>query len=502
MMTAVVLSALPGGVHAAPDMSAPYADLPYPEGSAPSSVSVSRDGSIIAVATSMSGNLTVYSVAEQAKLWTATNAWGSRGGAEVSGDGERVLAFDGLGTVRMYRTDGGGQAEWAHSLNEDVFNIATSYDGTITVAGTAGAVHLFDQSGHVRSYHSGGSEEMRVAMSLDGQVIYAIAGSYLYYLAPDLSAADAESLGGTLGSPWQGDVGLEVSDDGQTVVASYLDYGASKLVVVKRQPSSIHYFYPTFGGGSPRFALSGDGSTVLLTDNDGIHLYDTLSRATVWSRAAGAQLSGVSISPDGAEAFVSYPYADTILAYGKGSAEPSGRWTVDDPSHIVMSRDGSTMVVAGGSISVFRATIQLEVTAPGEVDPPGPMVLGFRATANGEPVLGAEVGVTINGTAPYCEVRELGGGHYQVTVYSVPTSYCLVDLSVSRDGLGSASERVPVIVGPYVFDPDPYVPNYDYAFYELRSQIGGLQSLVALLAAVSAVTMVILVLFVGRARKA
>jgi len=489
-------------VLAAPDLDEPFLRVPLPEADSPTSVSVSDDGSLVALGFAASGNVSVYSAVDGRRLWTASIASGYTFDVELSGDGSKVFALSG-GTVYMFAVSEGSVPVWSHGLGVNAFNIVTDFRGDIAVAGTVGAAHLFDENGYVRSFSAAGKTYMTLAMTPDGETTVGGCGDGLYLFDRELNLLKQAVAPGAVGSWWGHDPGIAISDDGQTVVASYIDTSIStKLMVLK--DSFGETYYHTFGPGFPRFCLSDDGRTVLVADRTNLRLLDLVSGSLIWNRTLALMPSGVSISSDGSMALVSHLEDDVIRPYGKGSSLPILEVSLKAPTASAFSRDGFTMVVAGDDLLMFRPAIKLAVTAPHEVGYPGPIVLGFRATYAGEPVLGADVNVTVVGTpSPYYTVTELGDGYYQVQLYSAPpSSYQLIDLSVSLDGLGSASERVPVIVGPYVYNPYPIIPNYDYALYELKSQIGGLQGLVALLAVVSAVTMVVLILFVWKARRA
>jgi hypothetical protein len=176
------------------------------------------------------------------------------------------------------------------------------------------------------------------------------------------------------------------------------------------------------------------------------------------------------------------------------------------PSVSAFSRDGSTLVVGGDSLKVFRPSIELDLQAPSSMVPP--VIIGVRATVDGAPLLGANLTLSVNGTSINCTVTEKGEGYYEIRTfegYVFTDSFVPYNVTVSKAGLRSSSATAPVLVENYPYYPSypSYSsPDYSLELNDLRSQVGGLQGIALLLGLISAVTMIVLVLFVWRSRKA
>ena len=504
LVAAMLFVSVPAQVQAAPDLSRPFFELPSKEQGPASSVSVSHDGSVVVTGTRSTGNVTVYSVLTKKELWTAFTGPGNYFGVAVSGDGSRVYTFDGASTVRMFSVGGGNVSLWSYSMGAQAYNVVTDYDGKIAVVGAQGKAFLFNQSGFVKVYDAADTNWMYMAMTPDGSSIVGACGKNIYFFDSSLKVVDTVWTANDLGSIFMDEVSVAISDDGQTVVASYLQpLSVTRLAIIKK--ASGNYYYPTFGSGDAKFCLSGDGRTIFLTDSDGIYLFDTVSENVLWNRSMDRPPYEIGISNDGSLITAAYQSDGFVRIYGKSSSSPVEEIAVSNPYQCIFSGDGSTLVVNAENLTVFRPSIVLEVNAPSAVQLPNVPVFYIRATVDGAPLLGANVTAEITGENATYEMTEKDSGYYELRVdlYDVEVnSYLHLNITVSKTGLGSATQQKSVLIQPYETYPTyPSAPDYSSQFGDLSSQVSGLQVMVILLGVVSTVTMVVLLLYVWRPRR-
>jgi WD40 repeat protein len=495
----MLIVTVPAQVQAAPDLSRAFFELPSKDQGPASTVSVSHDGSVVATGTRSTGNVTVYSVLTKKELWNAFTGPGNYFGVAVSGDGSRVYTFDGTSTVRMFSVGGGNVSLWSYSMGAQAYNVVTDYYGKIAVVGAQGKAFLFNQSGFVKVFDAVDTSWMYVAMTPDGASIVGACGKNIYFFDSSLKVVDTVWVANDIGSIFMDEVSIAISDDGQTVVASYLQpLSTTRLAIIEK--ASGNYYYPTFGSGDAEFRLSGDGRTIFITDSDGIYLFDTVSENVIWNMSMGRPPYEIGISNDGSMITAAYQSDGLMRIYGKSSSTPVEEVALSNPYQCILSGDGSTLVVNGDNLTVFRPSIVLEMNAPGAVQLPNIPVFYIRATVDGVPLLGANVTAE---NATY-EVTEKGSGYYELRVTSfgeVSNSYHHLNITVSKTGLGSTTQEESVLIWSQDIYPTPFQPDYSSQFSDLNSQVSGLQIMVILLGVVATVTMVMLLLYVWRPRR-
>ena len=241
LAAAMLLVSISAPVQATPDISKVYLQFPSKDDGPVSSVSVSQDGSVVVTGTTYTGNVTVYSTSAKKELWTASTGTGNMFGVAASGDGSVVYTFDGANTVRMYSVSGGKVSKWSYPLGAQAYNVVTDYQGKIAVVGAQGKAFLFNQNGFVKAFDAADTHWMYVDMTPDGKTVVGACGKNIYFFDSGLNVTDTEWTANNFGSIWSNEVSVAISDDGQTVVASYLEpLSVSKLVIIKKssEPAS------------------------------------------------------------------------------------------------------------------------------------------------------------------------------------------------------------------------------------------------------------------------
>ena len=225
-----------------------------------------------------------------------------------------------------------------------------------------------------------------------------------------------------------------------------------------------------------------------------------MSENVIWNRSLERNPYTIGISNDGSLFTASYTSDGLVRIYGKGSSAPVEEIAVSTPQQCILSGDGSTMVVSGNGLTVFRPSIAIEVIAQDVAVWPNRPVVDIQATVDGQPILGANVSFATSAPNATYEVTEMGDGHYELRIYAfdgVYGSFLHYNITVSKIGLVNVTQQRSVFIQQEEYNyypPYPSYPDYSGQFNDLGSQVGWLEIIVIILGLVSVTTLIVLLI--------
>jgi|GEM_PF-1575817 outer membrane protein assembly factor BamB len=373
-------------------------------GNALSSVSVSSDGSAIAVGAD--------------KIWLF-----SRSGVLLAKEpyGELVkMTPDGMHLLSAYsstlyffernvapdKTNFSYQKKWEYNLPASVRSIDISDDGnTIVASSQSSGTYILSSPGDITDSNETYSALVRVASN--GQIILGVSATGLFqYSKTGRVSSQYEDI--SIGS--EPDV-MEITSTGTMIVFN----DAQRVVAVNAQ-NGTQRWKTRATGEVTSLALTPDGSGILVgSENGDIDLFDSKGNLS-WSYSAnpenkpGAMVKSVALSDDGKIA-VAGTYDGMIVALDSAGREIWTNQTKDRISHVAMSSDGS-LVVATGEETVYAFS-------PSAASSPVPRTT-FPASGTPHPPAVKNVSGQVSTQKPEISVTP------PRTVTSVPTTYSVI----------------------------------------------------------------------------
>jgi len=305
-----------------------------------SSVSVSSDGSAIAVG---ADKIWIFS---RSGVLLAKEPFGEL--VMMTPDGKHLISaysstlyfFD--RNVAPDRTNFSYQKKWEYNLPASVRSIDISDDGTTIVASSQGSgTYIFSSSGKLTGSKGRYSALVRVA-SYGGKILgVSTTGLFEYSKTGDITKYNDISIGS------EPDV-REITGSGNTVV-----YNDNQRIVSVNALNGSQQWSTLATGDVTSLAMTDGGSKIVVgTDNGHVDLFDSKGNLS-WSYSAnpenkqGAMVKGVALSNNGKIAVAGGTYNGKIVALDSAGREIWTNQTKDHISHVAMSSDGSLVVVTG-----------------------------------------------------------------------------------------------------------------------------------------------------------
>jgi WD40 repeat protein len=343
MVTGLLCLLMPGAVAAEPLWTHPASTSGELSG-----VVISADGSTVVAG----GDQLVSLSRDGMKRWTGWS--GTR--LVISSDGNRLLTLRDQ-TIRMI--DGTGTMLWSDSLGVPVSDIDMTPDASLVLAGGGSRVRVMNGTGTGFRYN---------------HTIYV---SRLRFLSGGNDIVFVSKLGVqrsnlTLLMEWED---LNVTQD----MVEAPDGGSFFVTVtnnrVRKYTADGEYLWDSRlpGGNALGFALSGDGSTIVVGRDDNTLMVLDTDGNVLWSDKAANWITSVAVSRDG-NTIAAGSIDRTLLVYDR-AGNRLGSFTAKYPFRarsVAVSVDGSLIAATDGSAVYGFSRDQFTLPAP---PAPSPMVV-------------------------------------------------------------------------------------------------------------------------------
>ncbi|MDF1539406.1 MAG: WD40 repeat domain-containing protein [Candidatus Thorarchaeota archaeon] len=355
------------------------------------SVSISHNGSIIAVGTVYSQMIYVFGRASNTTLWEYECA-GYVTGVEISIDGSTVGAVDFLGGIYLF-DHSSNETLWSFDTKAQMLTLALSINGsTIVAGGKNNTVFVFDR----------------------------LSNSTLWTYTTDR---------------WI--MGTGVSDDGTRISAVSIE----GLFAFDRSSNTSLWTYKL--NGFDELAMSRDGSTIAACtsstfDTLNLLLFDYSSNETLWTFNTTSQITKLSVSYDGSR-IAAGGYGNITFVFDKTSNKSLSEFnSLGYVSSLSYSSDGQFLVMTSDEQFLSTSGVGESVLfnlAPPSINPPLTMLSHYNTTAT----------VTISTQAFTNSIRLYMG----ILYYSNDnTTWSTISMTNQTD-LSESAVNFEIVIGPF-----------------------------------------------------